>query len=64
MPIVNANGIEIESYHPGSELQQKLSGDSLRLFLSLFPNIQGLSGFGPLRVPSLSAEEFATVTAA
>lgn len=62
--ILRANGIEIESYHPGDSLHQQLTEDSLRLFLSLFPHIRRLSDFGPLRVPRLTIEEFETLTAA
>jgi len=62
--VLRANGIEIESFHPGLDLSRKLSEDSLRLFLSLFPQVDGLSGFGPLRALRLSTEELQSLDAA
>lgn len=62
--ILRANGLEIESYHPGEDVLARLGGENLRLFMSLFPHIQSTADFGPLRAPRISFEEFANVTAA
>lgn len=56
--ILRANGVEIESFHPGVTLGQQLSGESLRLFLSLFPQVESQADFGPLIAPRLSAEQY------
>jgi len=56
--ILRANGLEIESYHPGPNLTRQLGGDSLRLFMSFFPHLENLSDFGPLIAPRLSAQQY------
>lgn len=62
--ILRANGLEVESYHPGSDITRQIGGESLRQFLSLFPHIQSLADFGPLVAPRLSVEEYENVMAA
>lgn len=62
--ILRANGIEIESFHPGTDLGNRLGGDGLRLLMSLFPHLSSVADFGPLCAPRLSAEEFEALTAA
>ncbi len=62
--VLRANGLEIESFHPGEDLHQKIGGDSLRLFLSFFPHVTSISDFGPLVAPRLSVEDYETVSAA
>jgi len=62
--ILRANGLEIESFHPGSDLTNRVGGDSLRLFLSLFPHVDAIDDFGPMVAPRLSAEEYENVIAA
>jgi len=62
--VLRANGLEIESFHPGQELVRQLSGESLRLFMSFFPHIASLSEFGPLIAPRLSAEQYEDLAAA
>ncbi len=44
---ITANGVAIESYHPGAAPMLGLKGDMLALFLSLFPQVRDLSDFGP-----------------
>lgn len=62
--ILRANGIEIESFHPGTDLTNRIGSDGLRLFLSFFPHMESVASFGPLCTPRLSAEEFAAIQAA
>lgn len=62
--ILRANGIEIESFHPGADLIGKIGAANVRLFQSFFPHIQSMTEFGALNVPHLSVEEFETVSAA
>mgnify|MGYP002628511486 FL=1 len=62
--ILRANGLEIESFHPGPDLINRIGGDSLRLFTSFFPHIQAASDFGPMVAPHLSVEEYEAVVAA
>lgn len=62
--ILRANGIEIESFHPGPDIVQRIGPDGQRLFMSFFPHLETVADFGPLCTPRLSAEEFDAVTAA
>ena len=62
--ILRANGLEIESFHPGMDLMNQIGGDSLRLFQSFFPHIESVRDFGPMIAPRLSAEEYENVVAA
>jgi len=62
--ILRANGLEIESFHPGEDLLNRVGGDSLRLFQSFFPHLQSISDFGRMVAPRLSVEEYEAVTAA
>ncbi|MDJ0627504.1 MAG: Hint domain-containing protein [Rhodobacter sp.] len=62
--VVRANGIEIESFHPGTDLITKIGAENLRTFQSFFPHIRSMADFGALCTPRLSVEEFETVSAA
>lgn len=48
-----AQGVEVESYHPGSDHILGLGRDMLDLFVSCFPHIRGLEDFGPPILPRL-----------
>ena len=48
-----ANGVEVESYHPGPAHLFGLRGEMLALFLSCFPHVRGLEDFGPPALPRL-----------
>lgn len=52
-----ANGIEVESFHPGPQIEAMMDRASLDLFLSLFPQIDSADGFGPVQTPRLTAFE-------
>jgi len=61
--IVHANGLEVESYHPGALVTDPEAGDERRILGKLFPHLGGrLEYFGPLCRPRLSAEEAETLT--
>ncbi len=62
--ILRANGLEIESYHPGEDLFARLGGENLKLFQSFFPHLSSLADLGALRAPRVSVEEFAALNAA
>ena len=62
--ILRANGLEIESFHPGHDMMSRVGGDSLRLFTSFFPHIQSVREFGPMVAPRLSVEQYEDVMAA
>ncbi len=44
-----ANGMEVESFHPGALSTMPIRRDVKSLYLALFPHIRCLSEFGPLR---------------
>lgn len=54
---LRAAGLEIESYHPGSRLPDGFDPQFAKLFLSLFPHLRSLSGFGSMAHPRMTAEE-------
>jgi hypothetical protein len=55
--VISANGVEVESFHPGRRDAIGVSDQLMPAFLSLFPHIKRLSDFGPMRVPRLSGED-------
>jgi hypothetical protein len=55
--VIEANGLAVESFHPGREALEALGIDQQRLFLSLFPWVEGFGGFGPLALPRVSGEQ-------
>ena len=50
---IMANGVELETMHPGDAYSLGLRGQSLELFLSLFPHVENFEGFGTLLHPRL-----------
>ncbi|WP_294621624.1 Hint domain-containing protein [uncultured Roseovarius sp.] len=57
---INAGGLSVESYHPGSGFERKIGDKMLGLFLSFFPHIKAPHEFGGLshlRLPLMSADE-------
>jgi hypothetical protein len=49
--ILQAAGLEVESFHPGPTLLRDMGHNARALFLSLFPHITQEEGFGPLCQP-------------
>lgn len=54
--IVYAGGLEVESFHPGTQAQKALGPNMQALFLSLFAHLETFEDFGPLAYPRLSRE--------
>jgi hypothetical protein len=50
---VLAQGVELETHHPGTLHELGLRGEALTLYLSLFPHRPTLAAFGPLRYSRL-----------
>ena len=46
---IRANGIEVESFHPGEALSRVTRPELRGLYVSLFPHLTSLAGFGPMR---------------
>ena len=59
-----ACGVELESHHPGTLHDLGLRGESLDLYMSLFPHITDFSGFGPARFARLRMSDLELIGAA
>lgn len=46
--VINANGMEAETFHPGAGFERNMGPNMLSLFLSFFPHIKEARDFGPL----------------
>lgn len=55
--VIWANGLEVESCHPGHAFRKGLTGMQRGLYLSLFPQIELVSDFGPYLYPRISQDE-------
>ncbi|MCX7566999.1 Hint domain-containing protein [Sulfitobacter sp. F26169L] len=56
--VINVDGIEMETFHPGAAAPREVSHALRDRFISLFPRISHLSDFGPLahpRAPEIDA---------
>ena len=58
---INANGLDVESYHPGSREDFALSGELEKLFLSLFPHVNSLRDFGAMLAPRVPLDSWEAV---
>ena len=54
---LRAAGLEIESYHPGSNLADRLDAQLSSLFLSLFPHVRSFVEFGPMSFPRMTSAD-------
>lgn len=62
--VFSANGVEMESLHPGQYATPPAGPETMGLFLSLFPHVRQMADFGSLILPRLTDEEMAEVSAA
>lgn len=61
---IKVSGLDMESFHPGLGLEQRIGPNTLSVFLSLFPHIRSLDDFGPLAYPRASLATLESLTAA
>ncbi|MDP5348898.1 MAG: Hint domain-containing protein, partial [Paracoccaceae bacterium] len=61
---IKVSGLDMESFHPGLGLEQRIGPNALSVFLSLFPHIRSLDDFGPLAYPRASLATLDSLTAA
>lgn len=54
--VLLANGLEVESFHPGATAADELSHEMQHLFVSLFPHIDPSRGFGRMLWPRTEAQ--------
>ncbi|TCP63105.1 Hint domain-containing protein [Rhodovulum bhavnagarense] len=62
--ILLANGVEVESYHPGENALELLEPGTRQAFLALFPHLRGRAAFGEAALPRLTTFEFETLSSA
>lgn len=55
--MLRANGVPVESYHPGPEIQQMLPPETLAQLLEYFPHANSVADFGPMAYPRLTGFE-------
>lgn len=51
--IISANGMDVDSFHPGAGFERNMGPNMLALFLSFFPHVKDARDFGPLAHPRL-----------
>jgi len=56
--IINVDGIEMETFHPGAAAPREVSHTMRDRFVSLFPRISHVSDFGPLAHPRAPDTDF------
>jgi hypothetical protein len=59
-----ANGVEVESHHPGPLHVFPLRGEQLALYLACFPHLEDLLGFGEPALPRLRLRDLELFDAA
>lgn len=59
--VLSANGLEVESFHPGARADDTMDAETLDLFLSLFPHVASIHEFGPMSYPRLTGFELESI---
>jgi Hint domain len=62
--VIRANGVEVETYHPGSASPERTGWELHAEFLALFPHLRAPGQFGALACPRLSLTDMAALLAA
>ncbi|MEL6550024.1 MAG: Hint domain-containing protein [Pseudomonadota bacterium] len=60
---VRANGLEVETFHPGPAARTFRQPETRQLYLSLFPHVESLDDFGPLHFARAVEDEVFGVSA-
>ena len=55
--VIHAGGIEVESYHPGPDAHYSMSQELRQVFLSMFPHMETLQGFGRVLWPRFETQD-------
>ena len=61
--VVMANGLEVETYHPGQHADMMVEPEIRDIFLGLFPHVHSLSDFGTMPLPRMTAFELENLRA-
>ena len=54
---LRAAGLEIESFHPGSNISDRMDAQLSAQFLALFPQLRSFVEFGPMAYPRMTRDE-------
>ncbi|NVK45525.1 MAG: Hint domain-containing protein [Rhodobacteraceae bacterium] len=60
--LLRVNGVELESYHPGTAAAGQLQGDLRGRFMALFPHLDGLGDFGAMAQLRLTPTDMLELT--
>lgn len=55
--VIRAGGVDVESYHPGPDAHYSMSTELRSVFLSMFPHLDSLQGFGRVIWPRFEAQD-------
>lgn len=55
--VLRVGGLEVESYHPGPDAHYSMSQEMREVFLSLFPHVDSMQGFGRVLWPRFETHE-------
>ncbi|MEX0275988.1 MAG: Hint domain-containing protein [Ruegeria sp.] len=61
--VIRVDGLQFETYHPGSNAVRMISQSLRSVYLNLFYHIESLSDFGPLLMPRAGDGEIDAITA-
>jgi len=61
--VIRVDGLQFETYHPGSNAVRMISHSLRSIYLNLFYHIESLSDFGPLLLPRAGDGEIDAITA-
>jgi hypothetical protein len=62
--LIRVNGVDLETYHPGTSASGQLIGSMRARFMDLFPHLNELGDFGAMVHPRLSAGDLMSLNAA
>lgn len=62
--LIRVNGVDLETYHPGTAASGQLLGTMRAKFMTLFPHLHELGDFGAMVHPRLSAGDLVMLEAA
>ena len=55
--VIRVGGLEVETYHPGADAHYSMSQELRQVFLSLFPHVETMQGFGRVLWPRFETQE-------
>ncbi|MEM0949614.1 MAG: Hint domain-containing protein [Pseudomonadota bacterium] len=55
--VIRTGGLEVETYHPGQDAHYSMSRELRDVFLSLFPHVETMQGFGRVMWPRFTEQE-------